>query len=75
MTSGRLLEIMYARNVAVQVGEEIGLGYPSDPVTLKFVEKALSNKGWLKFIRKSWFTFQRINGEREQKKLGDWEAE
>jgi len=61
------------RDIEIEVGMPIGIGYPSDPVTLGFVEKALDNKEWLKkYIRKSWLTFQRIKEEKEQKRLGDF---
>lgn len=56
-----------------EVGEDIGVGYPSDPITIKFVKKAFENKKWMQYIRKTWFTFQRIKGEKEQKTIMDWD--
>lgn len=51
----------------------IGVGYPHDSTTLKFVEQALNKKEWLnKYVRKSWLTFQNIKNGKEQKKLGDF---
>ncbi|MCD6547190.1 MAG: ribonuclease HII [Nanoarchaeota archaeon] len=55
-----------------EVGEEIGAGYPSDEITLKFVEKALKDKSLRKYIRKSWYTYQKIKAEKEQTKLSGW---
>ncbi len=56
-----------------KLNEVIGAGYPSDPKTLKFVEKSLNNKEWLnKYIRRTWLTFQRIKEENEQKKISEF---
>ena len=56
-----------------ETGETIGAGYPSDPKTLKFVEKSLQNKEWLnKYIRRTWLTFQRIKEENEQKRISEF---
>ncbi len=61
------------KKIEKNIGEEIGTGYPSDPITLKFVEKTLENKDWLnKYIRKTWLTFQRIKGEKEQKTISEF---
>lgn len=64
------------REIEEAVGIPIGVGYPHDPVTLEFVEKALKKKEWLdKYVRKSWLTFQRVKDEKEQKKLGEFDVE
>ena len=60
------------KRIEKEIGEKIGAGYPSDPTTIKFVEKAFKFKKWLNHVRKTWFTFQRIKEEKEQTKLGDW---
>lgn len=61
------------KKIEKEIGEEIGAGYPSDPVTLKFVEKTLKNKDWLnKYVRKTWLTFQRIKEEKEQKTISEF---
>ena len=60
------------KRIEKEIGEKIGAGYPSDPTTIKFVEKAFKTKKWLAHVRKTWFTFQRIKEEKEQTKLGDW---
>lgn len=55
------------------IGMPIGAGYPSDPVTIKFIEKILKNKEFVnKYVRKTWFTFQNIKGNKEQKKIGEF---
>ncbi len=50
-------------------GEEMGSGYPSDPLTISFLEKKgrkYKDKG---IFRKSWITWQRANAKAVQKKL------
>ena len=63
------------RKIENEIGESIGAGYPSDPTTLEFVEKAMNNKKLLKYVRKSWFTFQRLKEKKEQTKLSKWDGE
>ncbi len=60
------------KKIEKKTGETIGAGYPSDPITIKFVEKAFKSKKWLEHIRQTWFTFQRIKEENEQKRLSEW---
>lgn len=53
----------------VVYGEEIGSGYCSDPLTIKFLNKnakKLENEG---IFRKTWITWQKACNELEQKKL------
>ncbi len=53
-----------------RLGVEIGVGYPSDERTIKFLKWALHNyRGYPEFVRKSWVTSQRVKGEKEQKSL------
>ncbi|HEA46323.1 MAG TPA: ribonuclease HII [Candidatus Pacearchaeota archaeon] len=48
-------------------GEDMGSGYPSDPLTKKFLAKnATKHKG---LFRKSWKTWQKASSESKQKKL------
>jgi len=61
------------KKIEKEIGEEIGVGYPSDPITINFVKKAFKNKKWMNHIRKTWFTFQRIKEEKEQKKIVEWD--
>ncbi len=62
------------RKIEEDIGETIGAGYPSDPTTIRFVEKAMNQKELLKYVRKSWFTFQRLKEESEQTKLSKWKS-
>ena len=56
-----------------RLGMEIGMGYPSDERTIKFLREILDKyKGYPEFIRKSWITSQRVKGEKEQKSLGNF---
>ncbi|MDD5182285.1 MAG: ribonuclease HII [Candidatus Nanoarchaeia archaeon] len=62
------------KEIEKEVGMPVGIGYPSDPVTLKFVEATLNNKEIIsRYVRKTWLTFQNIKNSKEQKKLGDFE--
>ena len=60
------------RKIERETGEEIGVGYPHDERTIRFVRKSLKKPEWRKYIRKSWITYKRIEEEKEQKKLGKW---
>jgi ribonuclease HII len=60
------------KRIENEIGEKIGAGYPSDPQTIEFVKKAFDKKEWHKYIRKTWFTFQRIKEEKEQMRLEKW---
>ncbi len=45
---------------------EVGSGYPSDPRTVKFLEKHKEEE--MKFVRYSWSTARRILGKKKEKK-------
>ena len=61
------------REIEKAVKIPVGIGYPSDPVTLKFVEQILNNKELLsKYVRKTWLTFQNIKNRKAQKKLDEF---
>jgi ribonuclease HII len=61
------------KEIEKEIGMPVGAGYPSDPVTIKFIEKVFKNKEFInKYIRKTWFTFQNIINKKEQKKLGEY---
>ena len=48
-----------------------GSGYPSDEVTVKFLRAWIKkNKEFPNFVRKSWFTVQRLKEEKQQTTLG-----
>ena len=48
---------------------EIGSGYPSDPVTQKFLEENLEMLKDIGIVRKSWNTWRKVVGKGEQKEL------
>ncbi|MFH1787009.1 MAG: ribonuclease HII [archaeon] len=52
---------------------EIGSGYPSDEVTIKFLQDWIrKNKEYPEIVRKSWYTAWRLNEEKCQSRLGEW---
>jgi ribonuclease HII len=53
----------------------IGSGYPSDPRTVQFLKNILEkDKKYPEFIRKSWFTAKKINGDHKQRILFDFSS-
>jgi ribonuclease HII len=50
-------------------GEEIGTGYPSDPLTCRFLEQNALNHKNSGIFRKTWSTWKRACGNLKQKKL------
>jgi ribonuclease HII len=57
--------------ISAEVGEDVGCGYPSDPVTMAYIEKAIRENGVLpSHTRKSWETVQRFL--RKDRKLDDF---
>ncbi len=48
---------------------DFGSGYPHDPKTKKFLQKAVREKTSLEIIRTSWATVKDIQGSAEQRKL------
>ncbi len=53
-------------------GPEIGSGYTSDPLTIKFLEKNFSKYGSDGIFRKTWITFQKVKLSFDQRKLSDF---
>lgn len=49
------------------VGKDIGSGYPSDPVTQKFIKENLDE--FPEIFRKTWITYKKLKGEKSQKNL------
>ncbi|MCD6367705.1 MAG: ribonuclease HII [Candidatus Aenigmarchaeota archaeon] len=61
------------KSLEERLGEEIGVGYPSDERTIKFLKRVLDKyKGYPEFVRKSWTTSQRLKGEKSQKNLSNF---
>lgn len=56
-----------------KIGEEIGIGYPSDTKTREFIRRTVKKDGELPdFIRKSWITTQKIINEHNQNDLSGY---
>lgn len=58
-----------------KVGEPVGVGYPHDPLTIRFVEKIIresKGKELPPYIRKSWITTQLLQEKSWQKRLKDF---
>ncbi|MEM4702912.1 MAG: ribonuclease HII [Candidatus Pacearchaeota archaeon] len=55
-----------------QIGFDFGSGYPSDPVTMDFLEKHSSKFKHDGIFRKTWSTWQEHEKKKEQKKLGEF---
>ncbi len=56
-----------------EIGEPIGSGYPSDPVTIRFLEKWIKEKGVLPpYTRRSWKTAQRLLNRSKTKKIDEF---
>lgn len=61
------------RALGTYFGEDIGSGYPSDPVTITFLEKWIKEKGSLPpHTRASWDTAKRLLAEARNRKLEDF---
>lgn len=58
------------KKIQKKIKEPIGSGYPSDPVTINFLEKNYSN--YPKIFRKEWASWKKINKKKKQKSLKDF---
>ncbi len=59
--------------ISEEFGENIGSGYPSDPVTIAFIEKHLKEKGCTpKHTRNSWDTVKNLKSRLLVRKITDW---
>jgi len=54
-----------------KIPENMGSGYPSDPVTKQFLKHAEKYKH-LGIFRESWATFKALSGKKKQKSLGEF---
>lgn len=52
-----------------KIGIDCGSGYPSDPVTCKFIEEHFDKLKEMKIVRESWGTYDNLKAKKEQKKL------
>lgn len=61
------------RTIEADVGEPIGSGYPSDPITIAFLEKWIKEKGSLPpHTRASWDTAKRLLAEARVRKIDEF---
>ncbi len=58
------------KKIQQKIKEPIGSGYPSDPVTINFLEKNYNN--YLGIFRKEWASWKNINKKKKQKSLKDF---
>ncbi len=68
-----LAKVIRDREIArIQAGipEKIGSGYPSDPVTVEFLEKHFED--YPDIVRKSWASYHALVEEKKQRKLGEF---
>ena len=64
------------RKIKEEIGQEIGSGYPSDQVTIRFLEEWFSGHGTFPpHTRKSWKTAQRILDQAKTKKIEDYQQD
>ena len=60
-------------DISEEFGEDIGSGYPSDPVTIAFIEKWLKEKGCTpRHTRNSWDTVKNLKSRLLVRKITDW---
>lgn len=55
-----------------EIGIDFGSGYPSDPLTVAFLQKQYANSMYKHIFRKSWQSYQRLITKKRQKHLGDF---
>lgn len=61
------------KEISLEAGENVGSGYPADPVTIKFLENWISHKGNLPpFARAMWETSKRLLANSRQRQLDDF---
>jgi ribonuclease HII len=58
------------KKIQKKIKENIGSGYPSDPITQSFLEK--NYKKYPEIFRKTWQSYQRLVKSKGQSKLGDF---
>ena len=62
------------KEIEIEAGQPIGVGYPHDALTIKFVEKLIKEKGrnLPHYVRKSWVTTQVLQEQSWQRKVKDF---
>ncbi|OPY31417.1 MAG: Ribonuclease HII [Methanomassiliicoccales archaeon PtaU1.Bin124] len=70
----KVLRDRIVEQIAAELGEEIGSGYPADPTTRAFLKRWIKEKrDFPPHTRKSWKTCQEIRSETLTRKITDWE--
>ena len=59
------------KKIQKKIREPIGSGYPSDPVTINFLEKNYNN--YQGIFRKEWASWKKLNKKKKQKSLKDFQ--
>lgn len=62
------------KEIEIEAGQPIGVGYPHDAATIKFVEKLIKEKGknLPHYVRRSWITTQVLQEKSWQRKIKDF---
>jgi len=58
------------KKIKEQIGQDIGSGYPADPITKAFLQKNYDK--YPDIFRKSWQTYKDVVAKKQQKGLGDF---
>ncbi|MBU4502518.1 MAG: ribonuclease HII [Nanoarchaeota archaeon] len=58
------------QNIKKEIGEEIGSGYPSDPITQKFMKE--NHSKYPDIFRKTWVSYKRLQQQQLQRSLADF---
>jgi ribonuclease HII len=60
--------------IQAEIGQDIGSGYASDPMTIQFLQKWIKEKGDLPpYTRRSWATAKEALSSSKNAKLTDWD--
>ncbi len=60
------------KKIKDKIGKDFGSGYPSDPITRKFLKDHVTRYKKEGIFRKSWVSWKQAKMEKEQKKLGEY---
>ena len=55
-----------------KVGQDFGSGYPSDPVTMKFLQDSFNKHRKDGIFRETWGTISDLKAKKEQKNIGEY---
>jgi ribonuclease HII len=62
------------KGIADEIGQDVGSGYASDPVTIAFLKKWIKENGDLPpYTRRSWATAKEIVSMARVRRLSDWD--